>query len=259
MAAAAALGGQQTLNRDENVFMARLAEQAERFDDMVKFMTNVALMGSELTDDESNLLSVAYKNYVGARRQAFRAVTYIEHREAAKGPVFSELIQRYRVRVDKELQEKCSELVRILHEELIPKASTPKSKVFYNKLKGDYHRYLAEFAAGEGHSRNASMAHDAYQLATDIAKTDLAPTHPYRLGLALNFSVFYYEVFSAPERACLLAKGAFDDAMLVMDKMTEDEYKDSTTIMQLLRDNLTLWTADMVQEDVSRKAVENAD
>jgi len=250
-----------TLNRDENVFMARLAENAERFEDMVKFMTTVAMMGSELTDDESNLLSVAYKNYVGARRQAFRAVTYIESREAAKGPVFSELIQRYRAKVEKELVSRCEILIKILHEELIPKASTPKRKVFYHKLKGDYHRYLAEFAGGEGHSRNASMAHDSYQLATDIANTDLPPTHPYRLGLALNFSVFYYEVFSAPERACLVAKGAFDDAMLVMDTLTEDEYKDSTTIMQLLRDNLTLWTADMVQEAPSRpgKAVENCD
>lgn len=249
----------QVLNKDENVFMARLAEQAERFDDMVKFMTAVALMGSELSDDESNLLSVAYKNYVGARRQAFRAVTYIEHREAAKGPVFSELIQRYRVRVEKELTAKCSDLVEILHNELIPKSSTPKKKVFYHKLKGDYHRYLAEFASGEGHSRNASMAHDSYQLATDIANTDLPPTHPYRLGLALNFSVFYYEVFSAPERACMVAKGAFDDAMLVMDSMTEDEYKDSTTIMQLLRDNLTLWTADMVQEEPRRQGIDNCD
>lgn len=71
---------------------------------------------------------------------------------------------------------------------------------------------------------------------------------PYRLGLALNFSVFYYEILNSPERACRLAKAAFDDAIAELDTLSEDSYKDSTLIMQLLRDNLTLWTSDMQGE-----------
>jgi len=77
----------------------------------------------------------------------------------------------------------------------------------------------------------------------------LAPTNPIRLGLALNFSVFYYEVMNSPERACNLAKQAFDDAIAELDTLTEDSYKDSTLIMQLLRDNLTLWTSDMEDQE----------
>lgn len=46
-----------------------------------------------------------------------------------------------------------------------------------------------------------------------MATTDLAPTHPIRLGLALNFSVFYYEILNSPDQACHLAKQAFDDAI----------------------------------------------
>jgi len=89
----------------------------------------------------------------------------------------------------------------------------------------------------------------AYKSASDIAVTELAPTHPIRLGLALNFSVFYYETLNSPDRACQLAKQAFDDAIAELDSLSEDSYKDSTLIMQLLRDNLTLWTSDMSIED----------
>ncbi|KAI5292428.1 hypothetical protein KEM56_006290, partial [Ascosphaera pollenicola] len=79
--------------------------------------------------------------------------------------------------------------------------------------------------------------------ATDVAQTELTPTHPIRLGLALNFSVFYYEILNSPDRACHLAKQAFDDAIAELDSLSEESYRDSTLIMQLLRDNLTLWTS----------------
>ena len=88
----------------------------------------------------------------------------------------------------------------------------------------------------------------AYKNATEIASTELPPTHPIRLGLALNFSVFYYEILNSSEKACKLAKAAFDDAIAELDTLSEDSYKDSTLIMQLLRDNLTLWTQELPSE-----------
>merc|ERR1739849_46853 len=91
---------------------------------------------------------------------------------------------------------------------------------------------------------SASSALDSYTTASGIASKELPPTHPIRLGLALNFSVFYYEILNSPDRACHLAKQAFDDAIAELDTLNEDSYKDSTLIMQLLRDNLTLWTSD---------------
>lgn len=121
---------------------------------------------------------------------------------------------------------------------------------FFQKFfrKGDYHRYLAEFATGQDRKEAAEASLVAYKAASDIAMADLPPTHPIRLGLALNFSVFYYEILNSPDRACRLAKAAFDDAIAELDSLSEESYKDSTLIMQLLRDNLTLWTSDMQGE-----------
>merc|ERR1712117_338778 len=109
-------------------------------------------------------------------------------------------------------------------------------------MKADYWRYIAEFKEGSKKDEAAEEARKAYEEANKVAEKDLAVTHPIRLGLALNYSVFQYEVLSKPEDACKMARTAFEDAIAELDNVAEDSNKDSTLIMQLLRDNLTLWT-----------------
>jgi len=195
---------------------------------------------------------VAYKNVIGARRASWRIVSSIEQKEENKGNVGQVgKIKSYRQKIEAELFDVCQDILNVLTDYLIPAAEAGESKVFYFKMKGDYHRYLAEFATGEERKEAATSAHEAYKSATDITQTELAPTHPIRLGLALNFSVFYYEILNSPDRACHLAKQAFDDAIAELDNLSEESYKDSTLIMQLLRDNLTLWTSDL-QDDTDK-------
>lgn len=235
--------------REENVYMAKLAEQAERYDEMVDAMKKVAKMDVELTVEERNLLSVAYKNVIGARRASWRIISSIEQKKSASTEAHATQIKEYREKVEKELEEICSDILSVIDTHLIPSATTGESKVFYHKMKGDYYRYLAEFATGEKRDNAAENSLQAYKAASEVAGTELPPTHPIRLGLALNFSVFYYEILNSPDRACHLAKQAFDDAIAELDTLNEESYKDSTLIMQLLRDNLTLWTSDMQGDD----------
>lgn len=232
--------------RDQSVYLAKLAEQAERYDEMVEAMKKVASMDIELTVEERNLLSVAYKNVIGARRASWRIISSIEQKEENKGGEDKlDMIKSYRKTVEDELKNICNDILDVLDKHLIPASTSGESKVFYSKMKGDYHRYLAEFATGNDRKEAAENGLVAYKAASDIAMTELPPTHPIRLGLALNFSVFYYEILNSPDRACRLAKAAFDDAIAELDTLSEESYKDSTLIMQLLRDNLTLWTSDM--------------
>lgn len=253
-----------TETRDDNIYMAKIQEQSERYDEMVESMKRIAKMHVELSVEERNLLSVAFKNVIGARRASWRIVSSIEQKENGKGNTHNaELISRYREKIETELTGICNDILDLLDTHLIPSSTAWDSKVFYYKMKGDYYRYLAEFASGDVRKRASQSSLEAYTTATQFAEQQLPPTNPIRLGLALNFSVFYYEILGSPEKACELAKKAFEDSIADLDGLTEDSYKDSTLIMQLLRDNLTLWTSDMPnveddkQEDGTR--IEDAD
>ncbi|KAJ1960144.1 hypothetical protein GGI12_003964 [Dipsacomyces acuminosporus] len=231
------------------VYMAKLSEQAERYDEMVKYMKQVAKLGADLSVEERNLLSVAYKNVIGSRRASWRIVSSIENKEISReNTAHVKRIEAYRATIESELKNVCDDILKVLKDNLLATAEEPESKIFYFKMEGDYYRYLAEFLQGEEREEVAKAAEKAYDEASEVANSKLAPTHPIRLGLALNFSVFFYEIANSPEKACKLAKEAFDDAISELDSLSEESYKDSTLIMQLLRDNLTLWTSDLNEE-----------
>jgi len=232
-----------TESREELIYLARLAEQAERYDEMSESMKKVAQLNEELTVEERNLLSVAYKNVVGSRRASLRIISSIEQKEESRGKE-DHLIKakEYRKKVEVELTEICNNVLEVLDQHLIGSSKGSESKVFYYKMKGDYHRYLAESTSGDPRRLSADKALEAYKSASDISQA-LLPTNPIRLGLALNFSVFYYEIMNSPDNAIQLAKQAFDDAIEKLEHLQDESYKDSTLIMQLLRDNITLWTS----------------
>ncbi len=155
-------------SREENVYMAKLAEQAERYEEMVEAMEKVAktVDVEELTVEERNLLSVAYKNVIGARRASWRIISSIEQKEESKGnEEHVAAIRDYRAKVEQELSTICDGILNLLDSHLIPTSSTGESKVFYLKMKGDYHRYLAEFKTGAERKEAAESTLLAYKSA----------------------------------------------------------------------------------------------
>lgn len=228
-------------HRDTLLTMAKLAEQAERFQDMAKDMKAVVEIGTELSEEENNLLSVAYKNLLGTRRTSWRAIARIENKTVGTEKELK-IIKDYRETIGRELKSICDEVLALLNENLIPRAKSAEPKVFYLKMKGDYYRYLAEVALEKDKKSVAEISHQAYGDALEMCKAELITTNPLRLGLCLNFSVFYFETLGDSVKACQLAKEAFDGAVADLDTLSEENYKDSTLIMQLLKDNLTVWS-----------------
>ena len=197
----------QELNRmsvDESIFLARVAEQAERFEDMVDFLKPVLdAKGGDISSDERNLLSVAFKNLISSKRTAWRTISAIE--QNPKYSKFGESLAKYKKQIEEGLYKDCELIIELIKSKVLSKSSEPEAKAFFVKMVGDYYRYIAETAQGDKLEHVKKEALAAYQEASGIT---LPPCNPIKLGLALNFSVFYYEVMKDHKQACTLADEA---------------------------------------------------
>ena len=232
---------------EKQIYLAMLAEQCSRYEDMMNFLEEmVQKKSSDLSSDERNLLSIAYKNTISQDRQAIRTLMAYESKEAKKSESpYLEFIREYKTKVQKELEGLCNRINKTIDTHLLPKAETDEAKVFYHKMKGDYDRYIAENVDGDLKKKYADLGLQAYNAALDSAKS-IDYTNPIKLGLALNLSVFYYEVVANKEEACKLAKETLDKAKDALSGVDEDddEAKDAMSIVNLLQENLDMWNSE---------------
>jgi len=216
---------------------------------MADFMRQLLCISPALTLEERNLFCLAFKNVTSKLRNAWRRMEYLERFTSPKPHKQAQmkLIAGEKATIAVQLTQVCEEVLNIAEQKLIPATESAESKVFYLKLAADYARYLAEATADSVQrksfeEKSFNIYSEAYRLASKL----LPSTHVTRLGLALNYSVFFYDIRKSPEGACHLAKDAFDSAIADLDALNEENYKDSVMILQLLRDNLTIWMEEIV-------------
>ena len=238
----------KTYTREEYVYLAKLYERAERFPDMVKAINKFVELNPKLTKDERNILSAGYKNIISKKRTSFRLLNNMEKKEEKKNSTQIANIREIKGAIEKELSQACEEIQKIVDKYLVPNATDSENKVFYLKLKGDYYRYKCELD-GKDFEETCNKAEKVYKEAYEIANKDIPITNSTRLGLALNYSVFYYEIKGLKEEACNIAKNAFDEAMKVLDDLEKSKAKDTLLIVQLLKENLILWSSEMNEEE----------
>ena len=272
--------------------LARTAERSERWDDVCRFVKESIKLAplipqhtqqpdsADLSDDERQLLQLAYKHVIGGQRASWKVMRQIQQTamqqqqqaqltpstSSASAPPstavaslpassrvddarFLELSEDYKQQLEKEIHLQCSELIHLLESVLLKTVHRAESKCVYLKLAGDMYRYLAELVLARTGFTAAGCAggydkksHECYSMAYKLAASALPPNHPVRLQCALNLSVCLYEILRERKAACEIAKAAFDGAIAKLEELEEAKYKDATLIMQLLRDNLTLWT-----------------
>lgn len=226
---------------DENVTLARYAERAERFDDMTNFMKKRAQTNVPLDAEERDMLSAAFKQALQARRQATRIAHSSEAQ--AENAQHAQLSAGYRSKVEAELTQLCEDATTLLKEVLIPGANGDEVAVFYLKMTGDYYRYMAEVATETKKAQLAAEATQYYGQGLNAAQA-LAPTHPTRLGLALNYSVFLHEVAGQTQEAITTATDAFNNGVQQLNNVTDPNARSEAEMtLQLLQDNLTIWSS----------------
>ena len=236
---------------EEKIFLARVAEQAERFEDMVQFLKEAISMkaGEDFTIDERNLLSVGFKNLIGSQRGAIRTIGAIE--QNPKYQKFGDALGGYKKKIEAELYKNCTDIVNIVKSQCMGLAQDDESKAFFYKMIGDYYRYVAESADASKIEEVKNGAIDGYENA-DKHSQSLNPCNPIRLGLALNYSVFYYEVMNQHGKACELGEKALTEALEKIDDVDEETFRDAKSIIELLKENLSLW-----KEEEGDNAVED--
>ena len=192
-------------------------------------------------------MSVGFKNLIGANRTAIRTISAIE--QNPKYSKFGDALTAYKKRIEDELDQQCMKVVAIVQNKCNGKATTDESKAFFFKMIGDYYRYVAECAKGDRLDDIKSGALENYQKAKD-ASLSLNACNPIRLGLALNFSVFHYEVMNNHKEACELGEAALSDALEKIDDVDEETFRDAKSIIELLKENLSLWKEEEGENNV---------
>ena len=191
-------------NVEENIFLARVAEQAERFDDMVTYLESVLdTKGADVTSDERNLISVAFKNLISSKRAACRTIAAIE--QNPKYTKYGASLTQYKNQIEEQLIADCERIISIIDTKVLAKPCDGEAKAFFVKMVGDYYRYISENAKDAKLEEVKQKALASYNQANNI---ELAACNPIKLGLALNFSVFHYEVMKNHSEACTLADTA---------------------------------------------------
>lgn len=233
---------EKTYTRDEYVYLSKLYERAERFSDMVIHINNFVKLDSNLSNEERNILSAGFKNVISGKRASWRLLNSLEKKEEKKNSQNLSYLKEIKNKVEDEMRAICDDIQDVLDKYLVPNSKDYETKVFYLKLKGDYYRYRAEFTSGKENEQAGNLAEKAYRDAYDIAEKNIPIYSSTRLGLALNFSVFYYEIKLMKEEACQIAKNAFEEAIKILDELEKNKAKDTLLIIQLLKENLILWS-----------------
>ena len=151
-----------TANVEEKIFLARVAEQAERFEDMVDFLEEVLVAkGGTVNPDERNLLSVAFKNLISSKRAACRTISAIE--QNPKYSKFNAALLAYKTQIETQLMQDCEKIITMINARVLNTECTDEAKAFFVKMVGDYYRYIAENAKDaklEEVKQNAKTAYE---------------------------------------------------------------------------------------------------
>ena len=229
------------------LYLMKLFHKTERYPEMVKAINKYIEQNPKLSKDEQKLLVDGYKNIISDKRNSLRLLDNLNKKEEEEAKLVNhkKQINIIKEKIQNELLSIFKEIHSMLDKYLIPNSQDSETKILYMKIKADYYRYHCEFAEEDEFEDAKNNALKIYREAYDLALKDIDIYNSIRLGLALNYSVFLYEIMDNKNEAYDIAQKAYDDAMKVVDDVEKDRTSDNLLLIQLLKENLNLWNNEM--------------
>lgn len=237
-------------SRDELVFLAKLYDRAEHFEEAVEYSVNFIKMKPILNADERQCFSNAFKNLYSMKRTSMKYLeNLIKKEKKAKNIKNESNLQEIILKIEMELNSLINLIQELIDELLLPNSKKIEAQVFYLKLKGDYYRYKAEFSKDEEKEISVDLAEQAYNEAYMLSEEQLPITSLIRVSLAVNFSLFYYQEKNMIDEAIMLAKSCFDEAIKMVDEVEEAKARDYILLVHLLKENIIFWNTEKSDEE----------
>ena len=221
------------------LYNVRLSEVSERYGDMVEYIKQYIEENNVLNTEEMMLLSNAYKNFLGIKRKAYQNLLLIQNKEK-NNPTRSATIAEFIDQEKTHIKNTVEEVISIIDEKLYLNAPTLQCKVQYTKMKADYYRYICECFTESILEEAKIKGKLFYELASSLA-LGLPKCDPIRLGVALNYSVFYCEILKNKEIGHQIVTESFDAALAEMGTVDDEHYKNFSGFLQSLKDNISKW------------------
>ena len=234
--------------REEYVYLSKLYEKAQRYEDMISAINDYIELDPKLTKEERNILSAGYKNILYDKRENWKFLSSMERKEMKKKSKQVIYIQEIKNHIEKEIKKIVDNVHNIIDKHLIPNCEDNESKIFYMRLKADHYRYLCELSKEKEFIEKAEKI---YKEAYNIAIKELPHINNERIGLCLNLALFYYEIKGDKNEGYKIAKNCFEESMKYLEDFQKFKSKEALMLIQLLKENLIFWSSEMNEEELN--------
>uniref|UniRef100_A0A0G4GAF0 14-3-3 domain-containing protein n=1 Tax=Chromera velia CCMP2878 TaxID=1169474 RepID=A0A0G4GAF0_9ALVE len=238
--------------REVSLLLAKVAEETNRYDDMVEFVRRIVQLRLQLQPEERSVFTAAFRGALEERRCAL--VTLREFEEQDEHPFeLKEAITEYKEKIASEAETLCKTALRHIKEDLLPVAPQGEHLGNLGKMRGDFYRYLAEFRMMKGSNSATEDGEKSLQAYKDATKecSHLLASHPLRLSIALNSSVLLKDILGRDDEARQHAAVCFDAARRDLASLDKAEFGLANLFLRALRENLAVWTE--CDEDKSKE------
>ena len=223
------------VTRKDLIFLSKMAEEAERFQDLVVLMRELVLKHPDLTVEERDIFFKAHKSLLSRLRTTRRFICSLEENH----PNHMNILKEYKRKIDQEIFKASTETISFIVENLSNQTNS-ESRILFIKMKGDHQRFIAEAATGEMQRVAIAKAENTYLEGQTLANKEVLPKNPIRLGLIMNYSVLLHEIMKDYNKAIDVAKEALSQANNDTS-LEEGSYKETKLIIELINDNIKKW------------------